>query len=182
MLTIGKLARRFGLSRGTLLHYDAIGLLRPSGRSGAGYRLYTAADVARMERLCLYREAGLPLERIRALLDAPDGAAVAILENQLRALAGRLSALRRQQRVLLDLLGADAVRKAPEIVTKERWTELLAAAGLDEDGMWRWHAEFERRAPTAHADFLLSLGLGKAEVERIRTTARERAVSSASTE
>ena len=42
--TVGRLARAFGLSRSTLLYYDSIGLLRPTGRSPANYRLYTRAD------------------------------------------------------------------------------------------------------------------------------------------
>ena len=41
MLTIGKLARKFDLSRSTLLYYDRIGLLKPSGRTRANYRVYT---------------------------------------------------------------------------------------------------------------------------------------------
>ena len=44
-LTVGRLARRFGLARSTLLYYDRIGVLRPSARSAAGYRLYDAGDV-----------------------------------------------------------------------------------------------------------------------------------------
>jgi DNA-binding transcriptional MerR regulator len=56
---ISELGRRFGLSRSTLLYYDRIGLLRPSGRSGADYRQYSEDDVQRMERICLFRGSGL---------------------------------------------------------------------------------------------------------------------------
>src|SRR5574344_1987818 len=48
MHTIGQIAKRFALSRSTLLYYDTIGLLSPSGRSQANYRLYTDNDVRRM--------------------------------------------------------------------------------------------------------------------------------------
>ena len=51
MLTISQLARRFGLSRSTLLYYDSIGLLSPSARSDANYRLYSRNDIERMERV-----------------------------------------------------------------------------------------------------------------------------------
>lgn len=47
-LKIGELARRTGLTVRALHHYDAIGLLTPSARSDAGYRLYNDADVARL--------------------------------------------------------------------------------------------------------------------------------------
>lgn len=54
---ITELARRFGLARSTLLHYDHIGLLPPGGRTAVGYRVYTSGDLARLERICALREA-----------------------------------------------------------------------------------------------------------------------------
>lgn len=69
MPTISALGRRFGLSRSTLLYYDRIGLLRPGGRSAKAYRHYGEAEVARLEQICLYRRAGVPLAEIRRLLD-----------------------------------------------------------------------------------------------------------------
>ena len=68
-LTISALARRFGLSRSALLHYDRIGLLSPSGRSLAGYRCYSEADADRLRAIQTFRQAGVPLAGIRALLD-----------------------------------------------------------------------------------------------------------------
>ncbi|MCP3961623.1 MAG: MerR family transcriptional regulator, partial [bacterium] len=64
MLTISQVAARFGLSRSTLLYYDSIGLLSPSLRSRANYRLYSPADVERMELIDLYRQAGLALKDV----------------------------------------------------------------------------------------------------------------------
>ena len=49
MYTVSKIAQRFGLSRSTLLYYDRIGLLSPSGRSPGDYRLYDQADCDRLE-------------------------------------------------------------------------------------------------------------------------------------
>ena len=54
-LTISALARRFGLSRSALLHYDRIGLLSPSGRSLAGYRCYSEADADRLRAIQTFR-------------------------------------------------------------------------------------------------------------------------------
>lgn len=51
MLKVGELARRAGLAVRTLHHYDSIGLLKPSGRSAAGYRLYNRDDVARLHQV-----------------------------------------------------------------------------------------------------------------------------------
>ena len=60
-----------GVSVRTLHHYDAIGLLVPGGRTAAGYRLYTDADLLRLQQILIGRELGLPLEEIRRSLDDP---------------------------------------------------------------------------------------------------------------
>ena len=52
MHRIGELARHAGVTVRTLRHYDELGLLTPSERSGGGHRLYGAADVERLYRLC----------------------------------------------------------------------------------------------------------------------------------
>jgi len=61
MYRISELARRFGLSRSTLLYYDRIGLMRPSHRTAAGYRVYTSEDEQRLEAICNYRHTDMVL-------------------------------------------------------------------------------------------------------------------------
>lgn len=70
--TVGQLAKMSGVSVRTLHHYDQIGLLCPSQRSQAGYRLYGKEQVARMQQILFYRELGLSLQQLHAALDAPD--------------------------------------------------------------------------------------------------------------
>src|SRR5581483_9872564 len=70
-LRVGELARRTGLTVRTLHHYDAIGLLAPSRRTAAGHRLYTAADVARLQQIASLRRLGLSLGEIREWLSSP---------------------------------------------------------------------------------------------------------------
>src|ERR687893_1128229 len=67
-MKIGAVARAAGLTVRTLHHYDEIGLLVPSARSDAGYRLYSDADVRRLYRILALREMGFPLEEIAATL------------------------------------------------------------------------------------------------------------------
>jgi DNA-binding transcriptional MerR regulator len=172
-LTIRALARSFGLSRSTLLYYDRIGLLRPSGRSAAGYRLYSDADFARLQRLVLYREAGLPLDSIAHLLDAPEDRGRDALTARLGQINAEIQALREQQRVIVRLLGDEALASGTRALTKEAWVALLRATGLTERDMDRWHQEFEHRAPEAHHDFLESLGIGPDEVAQIRAYSRK---------
>ena len=69
---VGELARRTGLTIRTLHHYDEIGLLKPTLHTGAGHRLYTAGDVARLQQVRSLRQLGFSLEEIRACLDRPD--------------------------------------------------------------------------------------------------------------
>jgi DNA-binding transcriptional MerR regulator len=62
-------AAKAGVTVRTLHHYDRLGLLRPSARSAAGYRLYGERDLERLQQIVTLKFIGLPLERIRELLD-----------------------------------------------------------------------------------------------------------------
>lgn len=69
--TVGELAKLTGITVRTLHHYDELGVVRPSARSAAGYRLYEEQDVLRLQQVLLYRELGLALEQIAAVIDDP---------------------------------------------------------------------------------------------------------------
>lgn len=171
MKTIRQLASQFGLSRTALLYYDRLGLLHPEYRTSTGHRLYSAADEARLARICELRTAGLPLGEIDAVLDpshklcAPLGEA---LNRRLSDLNHEIAALRRQQQVALALLRDRTAAGRTRVMTKDRWVQLLTACGLDETDRARWHQEFERLSPEAHQDFLESLGLPAGEIAAIR--------------
>ncbi|UZP65944.1 MerR family transcriptional regulator [Desulfovibrio mangrovi] len=181
MYTVGRLARRFGLSRSTLLYYDKIGLLRPSSHAHGEYRHYSEADAERLQRICMFRDAGLSLADIARALDAPrdgggkgkpgDGASLsAILEERLEELQREMVALRNQRTIITGLLGLDILPEATPI-NKELWTSLLSDAGFSEADMRRWHVDFERTAPEQHARFLKVLGIPPTEIGLIRAWA-----------
>ncbi len=172
MLTISQIARRFDLSRSTLLYYDSIGLLSPSLRSRANYRLYSETDVERMELIDLYRQAGLPLKDIARVLDGDRSAASDLLAARLRALGLEIRKLRRQQQRIVDLLKSEAALRESRALDKQGWVAILRATGLSDEDMRRWHVEFERLSPAAHQDFLESLGLEDDEIGRIREGSR----------
>ena len=65
---IGEVAAATGLTVRALHHYDEIGLVRPSIRTGAGHRLYTGADLAALYQVTVLRQLGIALEQIGALL------------------------------------------------------------------------------------------------------------------
>ena len=70
-MKVGELAKRTGLTIRTLHHYDEIGLLKPSLHAESGHRLYTAADVTRLQQVLSLRQLGFALEEIAACLDRP---------------------------------------------------------------------------------------------------------------
>jgi DNA-binding transcriptional MerR regulator len=172
MHTIGRLAKRFKLSRSTLLYYDRIGLLTPSGRTGANYRMYAMEDVQRLEQICLYRQTGLSLLEIKYILDGSEhntmtDKTMGVLEKRLKALDREIRLLRDQQRVVVDILRCGYLKEV-RMMNKEKWTTLLRAAGLDDRAMHKWHMEFERLFPDDHREFLESLGISEEEIGVIR--------------
>ncbi len=69
--TVGDVAKLAHISVRTLHHYDDIGLLSASGHSEAGYRLYSDADLERLQQILLYRELGFPLDEIAEVMGNP---------------------------------------------------------------------------------------------------------------
>ena len=74
--TVGQVADVFGVTVRTLHHYDEVGLLVPSERSAAGYRLYTDGDLRRLQQIVVYRRLELSLEQIATLLAGDEDASV----------------------------------------------------------------------------------------------------------
>jgi len=97
-LTVGQVAEQLGVTVRTLHHYDDIGLLVPSERTSAGYRLYTAGDITRLQHVVVYRRLGFALAEIAVLLDekaeADGGAVIGHLRRQRTALLSRLDEMR----------------------------------------------------------------------------------------
>ena len=168
MFTIGQVAKKYGLSRSTLIYYDNIGILTPSGRSESNYRLYSDNDLKKMDRMMLFRSAGLSLDSIPSLLDKKGDDLNSSLEHRLSSINNEIQGLRNQQKVILTILENESAVKGSRVITRETWVSLLKAAGLDEDGMKNWHIEFEKTSPEAHQDFLESIGIEKDEIISIR--------------
>lgn len=69
LIQVGELAKRAGITVRTLHHYEQTGLLTPSARSAAGYRLYNLAAVQRLHMIKALAQAGLELATIKDYLD-----------------------------------------------------------------------------------------------------------------
>jgi DNA-binding transcriptional MerR regulator len=167
MYTVTQLARLCGLSRTALLYYESIGLLPPAMRSAGNYRCYGQADLDRLRQICAYRDAGLKLTDIRALLSRSGGDAFKILQRRLLEIDAEVATLRAHQQAILKLLEHKALRKA-KMITKDKWVSIMKGCGLTEEQMHNWHAEFERAAPAEHQEFLEFLHIAPEEIAQIR--------------
>ena len=78
---MGRVAELAGVTVRTLHHYDEIGLVRPSARTAAGYRAYSAGDVERLRQVLAYRRLGFGLREIADLVGDPSADAVAHLRR-----------------------------------------------------------------------------------------------------
>ncbi len=173
-MTISQLARKHKLSRTTLLYYDQLGLLKPSGRMMNGYRLYRPADDERLRQICVYRQTGLKLAEIQGLLDKPKKELAAALERQLYELGEQIEALRRRQALIVEMLKDRRLLEKVSIMNRETWTRLLRASGFTDADMQRWHRDFEAADPEYHQRFLEFLCIPQEEIVTIREWSRGR--------
>ncbi|MFI0741536.1 MerR family transcriptional regulator [Streptomyces sp. NPDC021100] len=93
--TVGQVSGFAGVTVRTLHHYDRTGLLSPSERSAAGYRLYSEADLGRLQQILFYRELGFSLEEIAAILENPQANAIDQLRARHKLLSEQIGRLRR---------------------------------------------------------------------------------------
>ena len=163
MKTVGEVAELAGVTVRTLHHYDELGLLSPSGRSEAGYRLYSYDDLARLREVLTWRTLGFSLTEIAALLDDPGH--------------DRLAALQRQRELIereLDRLEALAGAVDAAIAAHRNGTELEVTTMFD--GFDPSEYEDEARERWGHTDAYResarrAAGYGEAEWAEIRSEA-----------
>lgn len=91
-MLIGEVARRSGVSARMLRHYESLGLLRPSGRTGSGYREYSGDDIRRIFHIESLRSLGLSLREIGRALDDPGFMPSALVEDLIRQTRERIAA------------------------------------------------------------------------------------------
>lgn len=126
-----------------------------------------------MATICSFRQAGLTTEDIRRVLSMGEDADGVVLQRRMRELGEEIRTLQTQQHLLGKMLQVQSLGELPVTVDKQAWIEMLRAAGMDETAMRIWHTEFERRAPEAHHQFLLALGISETEALFIRKLSRE---------
>ncbi|SMF41451.1 transcriptional regulator, MerR family [Alteromonadaceae bacterium Bs31] len=168
MLTVSQLAKRCNISRTSVLYYEREGLLQPTLRSANGYRWYGDSEIERLESIVAYRAYGLAVNSIATLLDQTDAPSQAqLLKDHFNQLEGAIQQLRQQQKAIVAML-KDPQLLEENMVTKDRWVDIMKAAGFSEAQMLSWHQKFEQMEPEEHQKFLESLGIEAQEIAQIR--------------
>jgi DNA-binding transcriptional MerR regulator len=174
LYSIGKLSREFSLSRSTLLYYDSIGLLVASKRTEGNYRQYSEEDKKRLRQICTFREAGVPLNQIKDILDTDGVTESDILEKRLFELNYEIRYLRLQQKLIVEMLKKKNLTEKQMPMDKEVFITLLKSVGLDEEHQNHFHTQFEKHSPDSHQLFLEFLGIGDEEIQQIREASRKK--------
>lgn len=135
--TVGEVAELSGVSVRTLHHYHEIGLLVPTVRSAAGYRLYSPDDLRRLRQILLYRELDFRLEEIADMLASPDTGT----DDHLRRQHALLRARQERTAALIGAIESEMeARKMGMALTPEEQLEIFGTDKLDEHA-----AEAEQR-------------------------------------
>ncbi|MGA4802963.1 MerR family transcriptional regulator [Streptomyces lavendulocolor] len=158
-MLIGEVARRSGVSARMLRHYESLGLVRPSGRTGSGYREYSGEDIRRIFHIESLRSLGLSLREIGRALDDPGFTPSALVGDLVRRTRERIAA---ETELLTRLRRIDAADPAG-------WEDVLQAVALLQ-GLGSQNAGARQRAAIAAAgedpvpvEALVEAALGESE-------------------
>ena len=144
----------------------------PHSRSRNGYRWYGDDEQKKLEAILAYRSYGVPIREIASMLNRDtEMEQERVLRKQFASLEQEIQKLRQQQKAIVLLLEHPTLMEQ-QMVNKERWVEIMKAAGFDEETMKNWHKQFEKMEPEAHQEFLESLSIDQEEIKQIRVWSR----------
>jgi DNA-binding transcriptional MerR regulator len=151
-------ARRAGVTIRALHHYDRLGLLKPSGRTRAGYRLYADRDFIRLEQIVALKFIGFPLNQIRDLLNRKDADLAATLRQQRQIIAEKrnhldraIHAIERAEQIVASGEKHDweSFRKIIEVIqmqTRKDWMQKYYTEEQLASLKQRWSPELQAKA------------------------------------
>ena len=164
MYTIGKLAKRYGISRSAILYYDSEGLLKPDQRLPNGYRLYSEKSSEKLKIILQHRSAGIALSEIKKIVsETGQGDIQPILFKRLNEINNEIFSLKTQQEVIIKLSKINISENSNKSIS-----EILKKAGIKFDNFMEWHRNFEKNSPELHSLFMKKIGLKQSEIKRIR--------------
>ena len=158
-MTVGEVSTLLGVSVRALHHWDESGLVHPSQRSAAGYRLYSEADIMRIQQVLVYRQTGMSLADIKAVLDEPGADALTHLRRQRELVQGQISHLQHK------LSSIDMVIDIHQLGARISVAEMAEIWGTDWDPVYieeaharwgdteEWAESYRRKARMSRADW-----------------------------
>ena len=158
--TVGEVSTLLGVSVRALHHWDETGLVRPSQRSDAGYRLYSETDIMRIQQVLVYRQTGMSLADIKAVLDEPGADALTHLRRQRELVQGQISHLQHK------LSSIDMVIDIQQLGARISVAEMAEIWGTDWDPVYveeararwgdtpEWAESYQRKARMSRADWV----------------------------
>ena len=158
-MTVGEVSTLLGVSVRALHHWDESGLVHPSRRSDAGYRLYCETDIMRIQQVLVYRQTGMSLADIKEVLDEPGADAVTHLRRQRELLQGQVSRLQQM------LLSIDTILDMQQLGGRLSLAETVEIWGTDWDPVYlaeaqakwgdteEWAESARRKARMTRADW-----------------------------
>ena len=146
--TIQELSRLSGVTTRALRWYDKLGLLKPSGRTEGGYRLYGPAEVDRLQDILYYRALGVELARIRECLDDPSFDRLAVLRGHLSALEAERD---RVQGLIDSVQETIRTQERDEIMADEQKFEAFKSRAVKENER-RYGAEIREKYGNTEVD------------------------------
>jgi MerR family transcriptional regulator, thiopeptide resistance regulator len=171
-------AKRAGVTIRALHHYDRLGLLKPSGRTRAGYRVYSDRDFARLEQIVALKFIGFPLHQIRDILRRQHSDLRAALEQQHRILAEKREHLERAIKAIEraeQLVAAagkpdwEPFRKVIEVIqmqTRKNWMKTYYSEEQLANLRRRWSPEVQAESERGWADLVRDTEAAMAQGER----------------
>jgi DNA-binding transcriptional MerR regulator len=157
----------FGLSRTALLYYESIGLLSAVARSESNYRLYSDDSAKRLERICTYKDAGVPLTKISNILDHEADDERDILEKTLLMLNQKAQEIKNNQDKITAILNQELADCSPVQIDLRAIMDSLTQIGFGEDVFLQIHGILEHKTPDGHLSFLKLCGFSDEEISRI---------------
>ena len=158
-MTVGEVSTLLGVSVRALHHWDESGLVHPSRRRDAGYRLYCETDIMRIQQVLVYRQTGMSLADIKEVLDEPGADAVTHLRRQRELLQGQVSRLQQM------LLSIDTILDMQQLGGRLSLAETVEIWGTDWDPVYlaeaqakwgdteEWAESARRKARMTRADW-----------------------------
>lgn len=164
MRTVKEVSKITGVSVRTLHHYDAIGLLKPTKVTEAGYRMYDDTALSRLQNILLFRELQFPLKEIKTILDSPDfdpseaiGQQIELLELQYKHIGELIAFAREIQNKGVTMMNFDVFDKSEiekyKAEAKSKWGNTKAYQEYEQKDIARNEGSYSKSANELMAVF-----------------------------